>query len=92
MWGDEEPSIREQVVIPASYRCCESPDPFPAHRKLYLMCSPSKVSNSSPEEGELAVDSHQLRGLRGFWSLLMFTSIFSKLQDRKGTTNVLEKT
>lgn len=50
------------------------------------------MSKSYPEVGELALGSDQLCEPRGFWFLLTFTSVFSKLQDRKGTANVLGKT
>lgn len=50
------------------------------------------MGKSYPEVGELALGGDQLGEPRGFWSLLTFTSVFSKLQDRKGTANVLGKT
>lgn len=85
--GDEELSIRKEVL--ASYRWCEFPDPFPALQGL--LCSLPKVSNCYPEGNDTETGNYKLCWLRGFWSLLTVASVFSKLQDRKGATDVLEK-
>lgn len=86
-WGDEELYIRKEVL--ASYRWCEFPDPFQALQRL--LCSLPKVSNRYPEESETATGNYKLCWFRGFWSLVTVASVFSKLRDRKGATDVPEK-